>query len=91
MRIYNYAPCAGLFHAALRSSDDRGWDTVICWLTGYDLPGLQSQLDAGVSHEVFYGEAPQIHPNADKITGTICGHRVEGITDPLMKNIRRLD
>jgi hypothetical protein len=66
-------------------------DTIICWLTGYDLARLQAQLDAGVSHEIFYGEAPQINQNADKITGVVCGSRVEEIADPLMQNIRRLD
>lgn len=66
-------------------------DTVTKWLTGYDDNGLQSQLDSQVSYERFFTEAPQINPNADKITGVICGHRVEEITDPLMRNIRRLD
>ncbi|MCL1842466.1 MAG: DUF2200 domain-containing protein [Defluviitaleaceae bacterium] len=66
-------------------------DEVTCWLTGYDEQGLQSQLDADVSLERFWARAPQIHPNADKITGVICGHRVENISDPLMKKIRQLD
>lgn len=66
-------------------------DTVTKWLTGYDDDGLRSQLANGVSYERFFAEAPQINPNADKITGVICGHRVEEITDPLMQNVRRLD
>jgi hypothetical protein len=66
-------------------------DAVICWLTGYDEHGLQSRLTADVDLGQFFAEAPQIHPNADKITGVICGHRVENITDPLMKKIRQLD
>ena len=66
-------------------------DEVICWLTGYDEEGLQSQLAADVDLEQFFTYAPQIHPNADKITGVICGHRVENITDPLMKKIRQMD
>ena len=66
-------------------------DEVICWLTGYDKQGLQAQLDADVDYGQFFTEAPQIHPNADKITGVICGHRVENITDPLMMKIRQLD
>jgi len=36
-------------------------------------------------------EAPQINPNAHKITGVICGVRVEEIEDPLMQKIRWLD
>ena len=66
-------------------------DEVIRWLTGYDGQGLQSQLDNDVDFETFFAEAPQTNPNADKIKGVICGHRVEEITDPLMQKIRRLD
>jgi hypothetical protein len=66
-------------------------DTVTMWLTGYDEAGLQSQLDKEVSYERFFAEAPQINPNAHKITGVICGHRVEEIPDPLTQNVRRLD
>jgi len=66
-------------------------DEVICWLTGYDEHGLQSQLAAEVDFEQFFVNAPQFNPNADKITGVICGHRVENITDPLMKKIRQMD
>jgi len=32
-----------------------------------------------------------IHPNASKITGVICGCRVEEIEDKLMQKIRYLD
>ena len=50
-------------------------------------------LDAAqfASIETFFREAPTIHPNADKITGVICGVRLEEIEDPLMRNIRYLD
>jgi len=66
-------------------------DTVICWLTGYDEIGLAAQIDKGVDFETFFAEAPQINPNADKITGVICGIRVEEIQEPLMQKIRWLD
>jgi hypothetical protein len=66
-------------------------DTVICWLTGYDDSGLQAQIMKNVDYETFFSQAPQINPNAAKITGVICGHRVEDIEDPLMKKIRWLD
>lgn len=66
-------------------------DAVICWLTGYDESGLEAQILKGVDYETFFGEAPQMHPNAEKITGVICGHRVETIEDPLMQKIRWLD
>ncbi len=66
-------------------------DTVICWLTGYDETGLSSQLDKEVSYETFFAEAPLINENADKITGVVCGVRVETIDEPLMQKVRWLD
>ena len=66
-------------------------EAVIFWLTGYDAQGLQEQIDKGADLETFFAEAPHINPNADKITGVICGVRVEEIADPLTRKIRRLD
>ncbi len=66
-------------------------DAVICWLTGYDDSDLQAQIEKNIDYETFFNEAPQINPNADKISGVICGHRVENIEDPLMQKIRWLD
>ena len=66
-------------------------DEVICWLTGYDADGLQSQIDKGVDLTTFYAEAPCMHPNRDLIKGVVCGIRVENVEDPLMKTIRQLD
>ena len=66
-------------------------DTIIFWLTGYDQKGLQKQLDADVDFKTFFTEAPQMNPNVSKITGVVCGHRVEDIEDKLMQKIRYLD
>lgn len=66
-------------------------DAVICWLTGYDAQGLQAQIDKDATFEAFFAEAPNIHPNAEKVTGVVCGVRVEDIDDPLVQNVRRLD
>lgn len=66
-------------------------DAVICWLTGYDDSGLQAQIVKNIDYETFFSEAPQINPNAVKISGVICGYRVEEIEDPLMQKIRWLD
>jgi hypothetical protein len=64
---------------------------IICWLTGYDDEGLQRQIDAKADLETFFADAPEFHPNATKITGLICGYRVEEIEDRLMQKIRYLD
>jgi hypothetical protein len=66
-------------------------DVIICWLTGYDQQALQQQIDSNNDFETFFAEAPQINPNASKITGKICGYRVEEIEDKLMQKIRWLD
>ena len=66
-------------------------DAVICWLTGYKESSLQEQITRNVDYETFFNEAPRINPNAAKITGVICGYRVEEIKDPLMQKIRWLD
>jgi hypothetical protein len=38
----------------------------------------------------FFGQA-RMSPNATRITGVVCGVRVEAIEDPLMQQIRYLD
>ena len=60
-------------------------DEVICWLTGYDRAGLE------IDYGTFFREAPRMNPSCGKITGTVCGVRVEEIEDPLMRKIRYLD
>ncbi len=66
-------------------------DQLVCWLTGYDAAGLQTQIDRGVSFETFFAQAPGIHPNSELVRGVVCGVRVEDVADPLMKRIRQLD
>lgn len=72
-----------------RSQDEL--NLVINWLTGYDTKQLQQQIDRDVDIENFFDQAPAINPSADKITGMICGVRVEDITDKTMRHIRQLD
>lgn len=66
-------------------------DTVLCWLTGYNKKTLQKQIDKKSDLETFFAEAPQLNPNVSKITGVICGYRVEEIEDKLMQKIRYMD
>jgi hypothetical protein len=66
-------------------------DRVICWLTGYTPEALAEQIERQKDFESFFAEAPALHPNAGKITGVICGVRIQEIEDPLMRNIRYLD
>lgn len=66
-------------------------DEIIQWLTGYDEQSLKQQIDMKVSFETFFAQAPRINPNVSKITGVICGYRVEEIENRLMQQIRYLD
>jgi len=66
-------------------------DQIIFWLTGYDRPGLQRQLEEQVDFAAFFEQAPALNPNASLIKGVVCGVRVEDVEDPLMQKIRYLD
>jgi hypothetical protein len=66
-------------------------DEVIRWLTGYDEAGLAEAVADGRDLEAFFATAPAMNPNAELITGVICGVRVEQIEDPLMQRIRYMD
>lgn len=65
-------------------------DQVIKWLTGFDQRTLNKHLKAETNFKDFFAAA-SIHPNASLITGSICGVKVQEITDPLMQKIRYLD
>ena len=66
-------------------------DEVIQWLTGYTQKALEKIIDQRTDFETFFGKAPQLNPDVNKITGVVCGYRIEEIEDPLMKKIRYLD
>jgi hypothetical protein len=66
-------------------------DTIIFWLTGYNKKTLQQHIDRKSDFETFFTQAPAMNPNVSKITGVICGYRVEEIEDKLMQKIRYLD
>ncbi|MEZ5428971.1 MAG: DUF2200 domain-containing protein [Pyrinomonadaceae bacterium] len=66
-------------------------DEIIFWLTGYDEKALQKVIDDKTDFETFFAQAPRINPNVAKITGVICGHRVEEIEDDIMQKVRYLD
>lgn len=63
---------------------------VINWLTGFDDKMLQRLIDEKVSFELFFKQA-NLNPNANLITGLICGYRVEEIKNPLTQQVRYLD
>ena len=66
-------------------------DAIVYWLTGYNEQTLQQHIDRKSDFETFFAQAPRINPNISKITGVICGYRVEEIEDKLMQKIGYLD
>lgn len=66
-------------------------DAIIHWLTGYDGEALRRQIDAASDFETFFAQAPRFNPDASKITGLICGDRVEEIGDEVFRKVRYLD
>ena len=63
---------------------------VIEWLTGFDEKNLKELIEEKVNFETFFKRA-KMNPNAELITGVICGYRVEEIENPLTKKARCLD
>ena len=66
-------------------------DEVIRWLTGYSQPDLEQRIAGTTDFRAFIAEAPRLNPARERITGTVCGVRVEAIEEPLMREIRYLD
>lgn len=40
---------------------------------------------------MILAQAPSLNPNATKVTGSFCGHKVQEILDPLVRQVRILD
>jgi hypothetical protein len=60
------------------------------WLTGFDNKRLRELIDEKVTFETFFKRA-SLNPNAQLITGVICGYRIEEIENPLTRQVRYLD
>lgn len=63
---------------------------VITWLTGFDEKQIQQMIEEKVTFDIFF-ERASLNPNAELITGVICGYRIEEIETPLTRQIRYLD
>ncbi|MBK9331883.1 MAG: DUF2200 domain-containing protein [Ignavibacteria bacterium] len=94
-RVYRMS-FAGVYPHYIKKAEKKGRtkeevDAIIFWLTGYDKKTLLQQIDRKIDFETFFAQAPQLNPDVTKITGVICGYRVEDIEDKLMQKIRYLD
>jgi hypothetical protein len=93
-RVYKMS-FAGVYPHYITKAERKGRtkaevDEIIFWLTGYNEKSLQKILDNKTNFEDFFAKA-KLHPNATKITGVICGYRVEEIEDDVMRKVRYLD
>jgi hypothetical protein len=62
-------------------------DQVIKWLTGY----VSIEALEGLTYGEFLSSAPAWNIRAALITGSVCGIKVEEITDPMIRKMRQLD
>jgi hypothetical protein len=95
VRVFSYS-FASIYRLYIQKVEKKGRtqadvDAVIFWLTGYNKKTLQQQIDKNNDLETFFSQAPQMNPNVSKVTGVICGYRVEEIEDKLMQKIRYMD
>jgi hypothetical protein len=65
-------------------------DQVIKWLTGLSDKALKKRIEDKVTFKQFFSKV-KLNPNAQLITGVICGHRVEEIENPLTQQVRYMD
>ncbi len=94
-RIYKMS-FAGVYPHYITKAEKKGRtkeevDEIIFWLTGYNEKSLQKHIANKTNFEDFFAQAPQLNANVTKITGLICGYRVEEIEDPLIQKVRYLD
>lgn len=94
-RVYKMS-FAGVYPHYIQKAEKKGRtkaevDEIIFWLTGYNAKSLQQHIDQKTNFGDFFNQAPKINPNVSKITGVICGYRVEEIEDPIIQKVRYLD
>lgn len=94
-RIYRMS-FGGVYPLYVQKAEKKGRtqaevDEIIFWLTGYDQQEMQQHIENKSDFETFFNQAPGMNPDASKITGVICGCRVEEIEDKLVQKVRYLD
>ena len=63
---------------------------VLRWLTGFTGGQLNKHIRRASTFEQLFAEAT-LHPNASKITGVVCGIRVEEVEVELTRKARYMD
>lgn len=94
-RIYTMA-VASVYPAYIAKAERKGRtkqevDEIICWLTGHSQSSFTAELDKKTSFADFFAQAPNMNPARSRITGSVCGVKVQEIAEPVMREIRYLD
>lgn len=94
-RVYKIT-LAGVYPHYIAKVEKKGREAkyivqIFTWLTGYTDKDLERILIEKQDFETIFNNAPQINPHVHLITGTICGYKVQEITDPILQKIRYLD
>lgn len=66
-------------------------DCIMSWFTGYGKDEISGLAASQISYADFFENAPELNSQRYKITGRVCGVKVEEIDEPLMQEIRRVD
>ena len=64
--------------------------TILTWLTGFDVAGIQDQIQRKTTLAEFFDEA-SVNPLASEVKGVICGYRIEELDNALTRQVRVLD
>ena len=94
-KIYNMA-FAKVYPLLIAKAEKKGRTRaevlqVTAWLTGYSADEIESALVTDITYGDFFRQAPAPHPNRTRITGVVCGVRVETVEEDLMREMRYLD
>ena len=63
---------------------------VLTWLTGYTEEDIASHISRKTTFVEFFEEAT-LNPRAERVTGVICGYRIEELDNELTRKVRVLD
>lgn len=93
-RVFNY-PFGDIYSNYLAKVQRKGQtqeelDDVLGWFTGLGPTDLAAAADSDKTLREFF-DGIDLNPNADLITGNVCGVRVEEVEDALMRKIRQMD
>lgn len=77
--------------AERKGSTREAVDTLTGWQTGWSPEQIAQAAENGMAYGDFFRQAPAPNPKRMLVSGSICGVKVQEISDPIMREIRILD